>query len=315
MLPMREINRSILNILLYVPFLFINVIRLSRILSFEKVDYLQINDFYNLLGVVIRFIGFRVKLITFVRLIPSSMPTVLSCIWANLAQRYSYKVIAVSDAVHRELRPMTNTIKIYSAIKPVELGTELRKNNSEDICRFLYLANYTRGKGHEAAIRAFSAAYKTRSDIRLNFFGGDMGLKKNEKFRNELVEIIAREGLLDVVEVNDFSNDIELTYSTHDVFLNFSMSESFSNTCCEAGFYGLPVIASRCGGPEEIIEHEVTGFLVDQNDWLEITDKMLFLASSKSSRIAMGRAASKRVRLFFGISTFVNKMQNCVFNQ
>lgn len=41
-----------------------------------------------------------------------------------------------------------------------------------------------------------------------------------------------------------------------------SSSEGFSLTTIQAMACGVPVVATRCGGPEEIIEDEVTGMLV-----------------------------------------------------
>jgi glycosyltransferase involved in cell wall biosynthesis len=312
-LPMREINRSFLNILLYLPVLSVNTIRLRWILSKEKADYLQVNDFYNILGVTSKLSGYSGKLITCVRLIPSSMPRKLSRAWVLLAQWFSFKVIAVSDAVFRELKPRVSTLRIYNAICFPDNYPTKESMSANRTCRFLYLANYTRGKGQETAIRAFAEAYKVRADLRLDFYGGDMGLEKNRRFRDELEELVKDANLTMAIRLHGFAEDIERVIKSHDVLLNFSVAESFSMTCAEGSFYGVPVIATRSGGPDEIIEDGVTGFLLDKTDVSGITQKMLQLADSLELRNEMGKAAASRVRSMFTKDQFVEEMEKLVF--
>ena len=59
----------------------------------------------------------------------------------------------------------------------------------------------------------------------------------------------------------------ERVFGSLDVLLVPSMvRESFSLVCREALVAGVPVIASRCGGPEEIIRHEENGLLFEPGD-------------------------------------------------
>ena len=49
-----------------------------------------------------------------------------------------------------------------------------------------------------------------------------------------------------------------------------SSQEGFSLATIEAMLAGVPVVATRSGGPEEILEHEVTGLLVPARNAQEL---------------------------------------------
>ena len=55
-----------------------------------------------------------------------------------------------------------------------------------------------------------------------------------------------------------------------------SQTESFGNVIVEAMICGIPVISTRCGGPEEIINNDVDGFLVDIGDIEDLVEKINF---------------------------------------
>lgn len=69
--------------------------------------------------------------------------------------------------------------------------------------------------------------------------------------------------------------------ASFDCFVITSVSEGFSLATVEALACGVPVIASRCGGPEEIVAHEVNGLLVPVNDAPATADAICRLAASK----------------------------------
>ena len=54
-------------------------------------------------------------------------------------------------------------------------------------------------------------------------------------------------------------------YNKADVHVCFSKSEGHSNPIMEAGAMGVPVISTRCGAAEEMIEDGVNGLLIDRD--------------------------------------------------
>jgi glycosyltransferase involved in cell wall biosynthesis len=90
--------------------------------------------------------------------------------------------------------------------------------------------------------------------------------------------------------------------------LTLSHSESFSFTCQEASAQGVAVIATRCGGPEEIVEDGVTGFLVDIDDDAAIADRMARLLSDPGLAAAMGGRGAALMAARFSAAPWRERM-------
>jgi glycosyltransferase involved in cell wall biosynthesis len=119
-----------------------------------------------------------------------------------------------------------------------------------------------------------------------------------------LIRRVKELGLASVISFNDFTDETEKIIKESDIILNFSEAESFSMTCAEASFYGRPVIATKCGGPEEIIMHNFSGLLVENRNVREMKEAILKLSRNKELREEMGRAGKKFVREKFTEETF-----------
>lgn len=76
-----------------------------------------------------------------------------------------------------------------------------------------------------------------------------------------------------------------------DVLVTPSLAERFCFANVEALSFGLPVIASRLGSIAEVIDHEVTGFLVPPGDVSAVSLAMERFAGDRSLAMRMGEAA------------------------
>ena len=135
-----------------------------------------------------------------------------------------------------------------------------------------------------------------------------MGLEKNKEFKKQLIERTQRLHLESQIEWHDFAEKISEEYLNAAIVLNFSESESFSLTCLEAMFYGRPVIATRSGGPSEIIDHNESGILVDVKDVEAMASALEELISSPEKREQMSRLAYERVRLKFSYQNTIGRL-------
>jgi glycosyltransferase involved in cell wall biosynthesis len=85
---------------------------------------------------------------------------------------------------------------------------------------------------------------------------------------------------------------IRLLYGSCDVWLCGSSSEGFHLPPLEAMACRCPVVSTRVGGPMDIIQAGVNGFLAQIGDWNELADKTIeVLESSPDSWLKMSNAA------------------------
>ncbi len=90
-----------------------------------------------------------------------------------------------------------------------------------------------------------------------------------------------------------------------DLFVLSSSSEGFSIATIEAMAAGLPVIATRCGGPEEILQHGSTGYLVPIQAPQQLADAIKHLIDSPEEARRLAIAGYKHMSNTFSLSVML----------
>ena len=290
-LPFVLPRKQIINLLFYFPALLLSSIQLRLAMHRRGCERLQLNDFYLLHGAVLRLLGFRGRIATFVRIDPTRYG-VAGKIWLAAARWCSTEVVAVSLFIQSLLGENYPTRLIYGQVSLAKLVVA-EPDAGQPL--FLFVGNTIEGKGQEHAVEAFNRIATRYPAARLRFVGGDMGLEKNKLFRARLEQLAEDGPARDRIEFHPASNDVGSHYATAFAAINFSESESFSITCLDGSAVGLPVIATRCGGPEEIIEDGRTGLLVPVGDVAAMAVRMTWLLDHPADAAAMGAAGRARV--------------------
>ncbi|HEX4495760.1 MAG TPA: glycosyltransferase family 4 protein [Thermoanaerobaculia bacterium] len=124
------------------------------------------------------------------------------------------------------------------------------------------------------------------------------GVAGDAEYLAALETRIAELGLERHVRRIGFEPSIRNLFSVSEALVHPSHSEGGGLAILEAMAVGLPVVATRCGGPEEIVEDGVSGLLVPVGNPQELGGAIRRLLADPEGARAMGRAAAGRARGF-----------------
>lgn len=298
-LPMPQIRKSVRSLVAYFPQLWRTSRRLLAEMRRRDCRALQVNDFYLMHGAVLRLLGYRGTIVTWVRIDPGRF-AILGRVWLRLAGWSSDRIVAVSHFISGRLPPRMDAIVAYEPCPAVEQSEPPPGRER----RLVFVGNYIAGKGQDVAISAFHRIAEQYPAAGLCFYGRDMGLAKNRSYRAELEQQAFGGAGADRVAFHDALPELTPAYAGAYAALNLSENESFSLTCQEASARGLPVIATRSGGPAEIIDDGVTGFLVSVGDVDAIADRLRTLLDDPDLARTMGRRGALLIRERFPAQPF-----------
>jgi glycosyltransferase involved in cell wall biosynthesis len=85
-------------------------------------------------------------------------------------------------------------------------------------------------------------------------------------------------------------------FAAADVFLLSSNHEGYGRVVVEAGLSGVPTVSTRCTGPEDLIDDQDTGYLLECGDGKGLADAVRVLLCDDGRRGEMGRRARAKMQ-------------------
>ncbi len=267
-----EIDKSV-NILRYPFRLRKNRCILRNYINENNISIIHVNDMYNMLGVHLKRQNNGIIVIQHVRLLRNSYIAPLYRVFAKKLIDHVDKIIAVSKAAQRDFPRTDKLVQIYNPMTSQETYPEYApvKRPYLDL---LGVGQLMPGKGQEHILLAIGIIVEQGFKVKIRLAGK---YNHTDKYFHRLKDYVNKNKLNDVVEFLGHVDDMEALYKSTDVVINFSESESFSRVCLEAHGYGLPVISSDCGGPREIIEDGITGFIVPNRSAKDLANAILWI--------------------------------------
>ncbi len=183
--------------------------------------------------------------------------------------------------------------KILITPNPVLQPTHIKTTYKTDgIVNIVSCARLSPVKQFDKMIDAFGKAYTQNPNLRLTIYG-------EGQERALLEKKLSEEGLTLCVTLPGAVKNVHEKLSLADIYLMTSQQEGFPNALCEAMAVGLPVVAFACHeGLKDIVENEVNGYLVPQDDTTSMANVISQLAANETLRMRIGSKAKDIVNKF-----------------
>jgi len=223
------------------------------------------------------------------------------------------RVVCVSDALERDILAATSLpprqcMRIYNGIDMARYahgaGTRLRRELGldDDTILVVSVGNIRPAKGYEHLLAA-AAMLRDRLPGRFHF--AIAGQPDRAGLQEQLQAEHRRLGLEGVVSFLGYRADTLELLRGADLYALSSTTEGFPLAPLEAMAVGLPVVATRSGGPEELIRDGQTGLLVPPGQPLALADAIARLADDRRLRRDLAAAAREMVCERFSIESMV----------
>ena len=190
---------------------------------------------------------------------------------ASVAYKNADKVIAVSPSLSQRIKNNFNVDSVYIP-NIVDLKIFKYQSKKEDNkFNFVSTGNLIDTKRMDLTIEAFYEAFGNNPKITLTIFG--QGPK-----RKILEDLIDKYNLNSQVNLMGLCSREEIAeqFKKTDCFVLASQSETFGVAYIEALAMGVPVIATKCGGPEAFV-NERNGIMIEVNKKRQLSEAMKYM--------------------------------------
>lgn len=164
-------------------------------------------------------------------------------------------------------------------------------------------------KGAHLFVEAMEEVFHTIPNCQAVIVGGPHELEP--EYSGWLADLVQRSGLVKRIRMVGKQRNIPEWMQAMDVIVHASDREPFGIVVVEAMALGKPVIATKPGGPEEIVEDRKSGLLIPFNDPHAMAKAILFYLLQPQIAHEMGEAARERSKQF-SPDLYTNKIRDAV---
>lgn len=193
------------------------------------------------------------------------------------------QMIALTNGDANDWRKYTSNVVVIP--NPVTIYPKTILPHDGSCRRILCVGRLHEQKGFDMLINAFALIAHQCQDWIIDIFGDGSD-------KAMLTEMIHQYNLDGKITINPPTTTIYDEYQRSEFFVLCSRYEGFPLVLNEAMSCGIPCVAFRCKyGPEDVIEDQKTGLLVDNGNIQELADKMLWMINHPKERLQMGQEA------------------------
>ncbi len=238
----------------------------------------------------------------------------------RLASRRVRALVAISSPVMQrlaEILPGTSRHKARLIVNGIDLTRFDNLPTRDEARRRLslpagvplagMLAHLVPWKRHDLFIDAARATLSRLPEAHFVLAGTDL-LGEHSAYLHSLRETAERKKLDGRLHWLTDGVDAAIYLRALDLLVHPSAMEPFGRCLCEAMAAGTPVLTTRSAGPQTIVRHDTSGWLVPPNDRNALAQGMIRLLDEPEERGRLAGAARQQVRQEFDIQRVADEV-------
>jgi glycosyltransferase involved in cell wall biosynthesis len=219
------------------------------------------------------------------------------------------RVILVSHAMRRRLPrwwvPDERVRVVHNALMTDSYGQAVleaprRAPDPRGPVRLLNVGRLSPEKGQPLLLEAVAALSKDFPGLHLSFAG-------TGPLEAPLMRLATELGLANRVDFLGYVADMPALYARTDLVVQSSFTEGLPNVMLEVAYLGVPVVATDVGGTREVIEHGVSGWLVEPRSRESLELGLRRYLESPNSFVEMALTGRPRVTREFSFANRTEK--------
>ncbi len=233
-----------------------------------------------------------------------------------LIPRLSKQVVAVSEPTRKHLcignqLNEKKAIVIHNGIDIIDCASESQQVREEwqvhsEQPLVGMIGRVSNWKGQKYFLQVANILKPKNPQVRFALVGGTFPGQEN--LLEELKAFATQLSLSSTAIISNFRSDIPLVLEAYDIFvLPSTLPDPFPTVILEAMAAGKPVIANAHGGSVEMVEHQVTGLLVEPGAPEAMANAIQQLLDNPDERVIMGKRGRERLISHFSIQSCVEK--------
>lgn len=320
-IPYPIIRRKYFNgkgIINYIKEYFKSCKKLKEVVKREQISIVHNNTVAVLEGIYLKK-KTKIKLITHVHEMIEH-PKIVAKLLYKMHLKKCDDMVVVSTAVKNYIEQLlnkkfTNISVVYNGINNIHYDKKLHQkyleefglNKNAKVVGIVGRINAIKGQDHY--IEAMHRVIKNNKEV-YGIIVGD-AFDGQEWRVDQLINKIKEDHLEDKIFYCGFRKDMKELYNLLDILVLSSIQyDSFPTVVLEAMSCGIPTVAYKCGGVEEMIENDSNGFLVEQNDIDGLSKKISILIKDERKLQEFKKNSQKRFKKLYTTNQFIEKLSN-----
>ncbi len=201
------------------------------------------------------------------------------------------------DRISTIYNGISNNEKIGNDLTIIEKKRELKIKKDEIV--FGTVAVFSEQKGLSFFVDAARNVISRHRNVKFVIVG-------DGKIKNQIENQIKTYGLEDQIILTGWRTDVDEMMLMFDAYIMSSLWEGMSIVLLEAMAAGKPIVATRVGDNEKIIQQDVNGYLVQPGDAESLSKVILEKMTDKAKLMSMGQNAYEAYRSKYSIDIMVH---------